>query len=150
MKKFTLTLTILAVLNISLNAYGQCKGFVKKSCIPKLSPFLFNGQLNATQLAAGASAETQMTFYSGQTYRVLVCGQSVLGTLRFKVKDASGNLIFDSEAHNQTDVWDFKSESTQQVTIEVIVPPNTSDNKIVPTGCVGILVGFKQAESTTK
>lgn len=149
MKRLIVLIMLTGIINIPVNMYAQCKGFVKKSCMPKLSPFVFNGQMNTTQLLAGDNAEMSMTFYSGQTYRIVICAQEVLGTLRFKLKDASGNLVFDSSAHDDADFWDFKAENTQQLTVEVVVPKSDASNKIVPSGCVSVLVGFKQDDKTT-
>ena len=146
MKKLIIMIMLAGIINIPMNGYAQCKGFVKKTCLPKLNPFVFNGQMNTTTMLAGDNAEMALTFYSGQTYRVIICAQEVLGTVRFKLKDASGNLVFDSSAHDDTDFWDFKAETTQQLTVEVIVPKSDAANKIVPEGCVSVLVGFKQAE----
>lgn len=146
MKRLIILIMLTGIINIPMNMYGQCKGFVKKTCMPKLSPFIFNGQMNTSTLLAGDNAELPLTFYSGQTYRVLICAQEVLGTLRFKLKDASGNVLFDSSAHDDTDFWDFKAESTQNLTVEVIVPKSDASNKIVPSGCVSVLVGFKQSD----
>ena len=149
MKRLIILIMLTGIINIPMNLYAQCKGFVKKTCLPKLSPFVFNGQMNTSTLLAGDNAEMSLTFYSGQTYRIIVCAQEVLGTLRFKLKDATGNLVFDSSAHDDTDFWDFKAENTQQLTVEVIVPKSESANKIIPSGCVSVLVGFKQADGGT-
>lgn len=149
MKRLIILIMLTGIINIPLNSYAQCKGFVKKTCMPKLAPFIFNGQMNTTTLLSGDNAEMAMTFYSGQTYRIVVCGQEVLGTIRFKLKDATGNVVFDNAAHDDTDFWDFKAESTQQLTVEVIVPKSDAANKIVPSGCVSVLVGFKQADNSS-
>jgi hypothetical protein len=148
MKRLIVLLMLSGILNIPLNSYSQCKGFVKKTCMPKLAPFIFNGQMNTTTLLAGDNAEVGLTFYAGQTYRVIICAQEVLGTLRFKLKDASGKVLFDNAAHDDTDFWDFKAETTQNLVVEVTVPKSDATNKIIPSGCVSVLVGFKQSDGT--
>ena len=142
MKKIIVTLMLLSIVNIPVSIYAQCKGFVKKTCVPMLAPFISNGTTNTAALLAGDKAEMNLTFYSGQTYRVLVCAQPVLGIVSFKLKDATGNLLFDSQAHDDTNIWDFKAETTQQITIEVEVAKGDAANQIIPSGCVSVMIGF--------
>lgn len=147
MKKFFNPVRIVLVAAISLLAFGessaQCKGFVKKQ-IPRLAPFIHNGQINSSVLLSGDHAELTLTFYSGQTYRIMVAGQETLGDLHFVIKDAGKNVLFNSKNQGKFDYWDFTVESTQQLTIEVIVPEADAPTGLVPSGCVTILVGFKQ------
>ena len=121
---------------------GQCKTFTKDECKPKLSPYIYNGQLNSAVLNEGDVAELMLTFYSNQDYRVLVCGATEFGPIEFKLKDPSGQVLFTNADHNMVDFWDFHTKSTQQLSIEVIVP-QTSTGELYKSGCVSILVGFK-------
>lgn len=127
----------------SANSFGQCKGFVKKQ-ITKLAPFIHNGQVNSSVLLSGDQAELTLTFYSGQTYRILVSSQEVLGDVYFVMRDAAKTQLFTSKDLGKFDYWDFSVESTQQMTLEVIVPNVDTPSGLVPSGCVSILVGFKQ------
>ena len=127
----------------TIGVFAQCKGFVKKQ-IPKLAPFIHNGQVNSSVLLSGDQAELTLTFYSGQTYRLLVSSQEVLGDVYFVMRDASKKQLFSSKEQGKFDFWDFSVESTQQMTIEVIVPNVDTPSGLVPSGCVSILVGFKQ------
>ena len=137
-------LTAVSLFLIPIAADAQCKTFVKKQCLPKLSPFIHNGQMNSTVLLSGDNAELAMTFYSGQNYRILVCAQEVLGKVQFKLKDANNNVVFNSKDQGDVTSWDFNVATTQQLIVEVIVPPSDATNDIVPNGCVSIVVGFKQ------
>lgn len=121
---------------------GQCKTFTKDECKPKLSPYIYNGQLNSAVLNEGDVAELMLTFYSNQDYRILVCGAPEFGPIEFKLKDPSGQVLFTNADHNMVDFWDFHTKSTQQLSIEVIVP-QTSTGELYKSGCVSILVGFK-------
>ena len=128
----------------SAATFGQCKSFVKKQ-IPKLSPFIHNGQINSSVLLSGDHAELTLTFYSGQTYRIMVGAQETLGDVWFVMKDANKGQLFSSKDQGKKlDYWDFTVESTQQLTIEVMVPDSDAPSGLVPSGCVSILVGFKQ------
>lgn len=128
-------------LAVSVNA--QCRGFVKKQ-IPKLAPFIHNGQINSSVLLSGDHAELTLTFYSGQTYRLMVTAQEILGDVHFVIKDAEQKTLFNSKEQGKFDYWDFTVESTQQLTVEVMVPDLDVPSGLVPSGCVSILVGFKQ------
>src|SRR5688572_26458984 len=123
---------------------AQCNNFVKKKCNPKIQPFTSNGQMNTTVLSSGQSSSLNMTCYSGQAYRVLVCSESALGTPTFKVMDKSRKVLFDSKANDSPDFWDFKAKSTQEFTVEVTVPPSESTSSVLPSGCVSVMVGFKK------
>ena len=127
----------------SATTFAQCKGFVKKQ-IPQLAPFIHNGQINSSVLLSGDHAELTLTFYSGQTYRIMVGSQETLGDVWFVMKDAAKGQLFSSKDQGKSDYWDFSVESTQQLTIEVMVPESDAPSGLVPSGCVSILVGFKQ------
>ena len=148
MKKTVLKYSVLVLMMaeaFSVNtASAQCKNFTMKKCMPGLAPFLHNGQLNSTTLSPGESAEMQMTFYSGQEYRLLICGQEILGNIAFKVTDMDKKSLFDSREHENASSWDFKMTSTQQIVIEVIVPNSKNTNDISQSACVSMLVGYKK------
>ncbi len=145
MKAKILTIAVLIGL-IAMPGFisAQCKGFTKKECIPDLKPYVYNGQLNSAVLNEGDVAELLLTFYSGQDYRVFLCGQPILGDLEFRLLDTDRNVIFYNKDHDFVKFWDFKSNSTQQLIVQVRVPVGESRSEIVQSGCVSILVGFKE------
>lgn len=138
---FATLLTLIATPNF---VSAQCKGFTKKECLPELKPFVYNGQLNSAVLNEGDVAELLLTFYSGQDYRVFVCSQPILGNVEFRLLDTDRNVIFYNKDHDFIKFWDFKSNSTQQLIVQVRVPTGESRSEIVQSGCVSILVGFKE------
>jgi hypothetical protein len=83
-----------------------------------------------------------MTFYSGQDYRISVCAQDQLGKLQFNLMDVNRKVLFSNKDHDMSTAWDFNVKSTQQIIVEVIVPEVKA--AIQPSGCVSVLVGFKQ------
>ena len=127
---------------LPLGAFSQCKNIAKKQCMPKLAPYTHNGQLNSSTLLAGQTAELELTFNAGLEYRVLVCSEEALGKASFKLIDVEKNVVFNSSDFDSSEFWDFNVESTQQFTLEVTIPK--SDSPISPSGCVSVLVGFKQ------
>lgn len=134
----------LIALIMPFTANAQCRSFVKKQCLPQVAPFTHNGQLNTAVMAAGQTAELQMTFYSGQEYRIVVCSQESLGNVWFRLVDANKKEVFNSRnQHDNPNTWDFKIKATQQLTIEIHAPESESPNELVESGCVALLVGFK-------
>ncbi len=132
------------LLSISSIASSQCKNFVKKHCLADLEPFVYDGQLNSAILTEGDIAELLLTLYAGQDYRILVCGQEILGDIEFNLFDTNRNLIFSNKDHDFTTNWDFKSNSTQQLIVQVIVPKQESSSSMLHNGCIAILKGFKE------
>lgn len=145
-----LKIIVLALaLSLPLMGYSQCKGFAKKKCLPELKPFIHNGQLNSTTLMEGESAELVMTFHAGQQYRVMICAQSSLKNVSFKMMDMNREILFSSDDEKDARHWDFNVNATQQMIILVSVPKPGKHNAakltgtLVQSGCVALLVGFK-------
>ena len=132
------------VASFPIMGFSQCKGFTKKQCLPILEPYLYNGQLNSAVLSEGDVAELLLTFYGGQEYRVLVCSQDLIGKVEFKLLDTDRNEIFFNKEHDYTTNWDFNANSTQQLIIQVLVLQGAVKTDIANSGCVSIVVGFKE------
>ncbi len=130
----------IAILNID----AQCKGFAKKICKLELIPFIHDGNYHAAILTEGEEAELYKTFYSGQEYRIAVCGSDALPEIEFQVIDTYKNIIFDNRKNKLTRVWDFRLEASQQLKIAVKVPPGKGDSEYPASGCVAIMFGFKE------
>ncbi len=143
--KFSIIILILALVFIGNQAEAQCKRFTQKNCLPALSPYTNNGQINSTTLYEGDSAALNMTFYSLLEYRLMVCTHPVLGDgAFFRVKDNDGEILYSSEGKNKNH-WDFKVNSTQDLHIDVVIPENAeSVSDMPPSGCVSIILGFKE------
>jgi hypothetical protein len=135
-------LILLSVL-ISISAQAQCKRFTKKYCLPELTPFVNNGQLTSALMAPGESAEIVMTFTPGHDYRLLFCGQEVIGDVMFKIMDKNHKVIYERRKPEQKAYFDFNVSSTQQFIIQVYIPEKDTPNEIVPSGCITLMVGYK-------
>ncbi len=138
---FSLALVMIVAATSNLNS--QCKSYIKRSCIPKLTPYVHSGQLNKTVLFPGDKAEIMLTFYSGMDYRIIVCSEVILGKVTYKVMDMDRNLIFDSAKEKDKGSFDFKVASTQQLMVEITVPQPVVQPEILPQGCVAVVVGYK-------
>lgn len=137
------TFAVAALLVLTASAAAQCRSFAKNKCVPELAPFKFNETFNAAQLSPGEEAEVNLTLFSGQEYRVLVCAHPILGEVNWKLVDAHNKVVFESLADEPKTHFDLKAASTTQMKVVVWVP-NKGSNDMVHVGCVGILLGFKE------
>jgi hypothetical protein len=140
----TISIFILAMILGTGAAFSQCKGFTKKECVPQIKPFTYNGQLNMAVLNPGDVAELVVTFYKGQDYRLFVCSQENLGKIEFKLLDSERNTLFYNKEHDYVNFWDFHSNATQQLIVQVRVPQIEEEVAVAASGCVSILIGFKE------
>lgn len=144
MKHITSVLALLLVLAIPATSSAQCRSFAKNKCMPNMAPYKFNETFNAAQLAPGEEAQVDLTFYSGQEYRLLICSHPILGDVNWQLKDAAGNTLTESTSDNPKQNFDFKVATTQKLTVEIDVPSSQRDgNAMLTVGCVAILVGYK-------
>ena len=126
-------------------AGAQCRSYTKRKCLPRLAPYMNNGQLNTALMSPGQTAEILMNFNSGQSYRIVVCGEGVLGPIEFQVKDATGSVLFNNKTKDAiSDFWDFKMDQTSQLTLFVKVPEQVDKTQFNTVGCVTVLVGFRK------
>ncbi len=140
--KNLLKITLLfSLLVSSIYSSAQCKRFTKKQCIPELKEYVFNGQLNTAILGKGEDAELMLSFYSGQKYRMYVCAEETLEGTTFKILDTDKNLIYNSEGKD-SNVFDFRVRSTQQLIIQVSVPGEGNSHSLDFQGCISVLIGF--------
>lgn len=137
---------ILSVLFISLglSGIGQCKSFAKSFARPLMGDYIPNENFNSAKLMPGDEAETVLTFYAGQNYRLLVTNHPILEKVEFKVLDKDRNVIYDNMNHDMSDHFDFNVQSTQQLLVQISVPEKDAATSINPQGCVAIMVGFKE------
>lgn len=151
MKKLVVVLSVIALFFVvPTTSNAQCKNFAKKICKLELLPYIHDGIYNATTLAEGETAELYKTFYSGQEYRIAICGDDLIPKIEFEVMDSDRNILFSNKSKNFTKVWDFKLESSQQLIISIQVPTNDKVTDQLSSGCVAVLVGFLNNENSFK
>jgi len=138
------TLVLLFTAILASGSFAQCKSFTKRKCVPHVAPYKFNETFNAATLAPGEEAEVNLTFYSDQEYRIVVCSQPIIGDVNWKVVDGANNIVFESFADEPQNSFDLKVMDTQQLKVHVWVPDQKTANELVHTGCVAILVGFRE------
>jgi hypothetical protein len=145
MKKFLPYIASLAILMaLNLSVHAQCKGFAKKLCKLELTGYIHDGNYHAAILTEGEEAELYKTFYSGQNYRLAICGSETLPPIEFQIVDAYKNVLYDNRKHDVNGVWDFKLESSQQLKVVVKVPVSVEKSEFPKSGCVAIMFGFQE------
>jgi hypothetical protein len=146
MKKYLpYIVTLTVVILLALPAQAQCKGFAKKLCKPELTGYIHDGNYHAAILTEGEEAELYKTFYSGQKYRLAICGTESLPQIEYQVVDAYKNVIFDNKQHSMTGTWDFTLESSQQLKVIVKVPVSEKKAEFPNSGCVAIMFGLQES-----
>jgi hypothetical protein len=149
MKKiFGILIIAMVIVTLPNLAEAQCKNFAKKICKLELLPYVHDGIYNATVLSEGETAELYKTFYSGQEYRVTICGDENLPPVQFQVLDAERNVLYDNKKHQFSKSWDFKLESSKQLIISIQVQTSDELSDQILSGCVSVLVGFMNIENS--
>lgn len=123
-------------------AYSQCDLFVQQECVPLLGSYNSEGKRNIAVLLPGDTAQLGVTFYKLHSYRIVMGAQKALGKVGYRLIDNKGKVLFDSREHGYPKFWDFNTQLTQNLLIQLIVPA-VPPNEVAETGCVGLLVGFK-------
>lgn len=127
----------------TFNVNGQCKSFAKSECLPKLNPYVHDGNYHAAVLVEGEEAELYKTFYSDMEYRLAIVGEGKLPKLEFKVMDEDKNVLYSNKDNNYSPTWDFRLENSKQLKLVVKVTPFNKAGDIPASGCVAIMFGFK-------
>jgi hypothetical protein len=147
MKKYLpYIITLIVATVLALPVQAQCKGFAKNLCKSELTGYTHDGNYHAAILTEGEEAELYKTFYSGQKYRLAVCGSEILPAIEYQVVDAYKNVLYDNRQHNNSTVWDFTLESSQQLKVIVKVPVSDKKSEIPESGCVSIMFGFQEVK----
>ncbi len=145
MKTIQIIIFLVGALSFNTAFSQQCKSFVKNNCREAMGEYIPGESFNAAKLKAGDEAEVEMTFYSGEDYRLLVCNHPVLGQVEFQVLDANGTVLFDNTAKENTDHFDFRVAGTKTFLVK-LKAADQPDNSVNPQGCVAIMIGRKLAE----
>ncbi len=140
MKKLLITALITGFTAISSNAKAQMCDTIADFCGKFFTTaYISDGQSYRALLVDDQTAEFQTTFFGGTQYRIAACSGFSENALVFRVKDEQGHILFNSAQHSNMPSWDFKVESTLEVTIEAEL-----DQTYTKSGCAVVLIGFKQ------
>ncbi len=150
--KYFLTLIIASV--ITLSSYSQtsvCGQFHRKYCVfekDKGQNWQYNAQSKSGLFNQGMVSKLRCVIYKGMDYRISVCCETILGDkVSYKIFDSRTNeMLFDNSAVENTQSFEFQSESTRQLVIEVVVPQGATEkdkHKATDAACVGLLIEHK-------
>jgi len=127
---------------ISANISAQCVSFARAIAKPELSPFLHDGNYNATILGEGETIVLRKTVFKGQKYRLVVKGVSDLPGLRYRVLDQESEVLFDNASYDYTSQWDFDVRTTRTLAVEITVLDDNKPQTAIG-GCVAVLFGLQ-------
>ena len=140
--------TIITALVILLTAspadtQAQCKQFSENEVMPLLGEYIISGRYNTLKLREGEEILIFKTLSKGIDYRIIVkCVDSLATSLHYTIVDWEDNILYDNAEHNNSYKWDFKSEKTQRIKINVTVP-KSSEQPPLKEGCVTVITGIK-------
>jgi hypothetical protein len=137
---FFLTAFIITSL-LSIDVYAQCNSFTKNKCRPKVLPYNSVEQIHSTVLLSNDKLRLNTTFYYGDDYRIVVCGDETLGKITLNLKDKSNKVVFTTSGFGSIQ-WDFKVESTQDLTLEVITPAPPKGEDLDRSGCISVITAI--------
>ncbi len=139
MKKFLVLAVILLVSLVSANVANAQADTLMKHCSKHLpTSYISDGQVYQTPISDNETAEFNVTFYGGSTYRVAACAGLEDGNLIFTIYDRDHNELFCSGEHNNTPFWDFKFADTVDCLIEARLADQTDNSSFAI-----LLIGFK-------
>lgn len=120
---------------------AQCKDFSEKVVMPMLGEYIVSGRYNTLKLREGEEILIFKTLSKGIDYRIIVkCVDSLATNLHFTITDWEDNTIYDNQSQGYK--WDYKSEKTQRIKINVFVP-KTSEQPPLKEGCMTVITGIK-------
>ncbi len=102
-------------------------------------PFISDGQSYTAFLNGDEVAEFSATFYGENLYRMVTASGTAEGNVVFSVYDKQRNLLFTNADYQNAAYWDFKFENSLDCIIEARL-----DSKVLSSGFVVLLIGFKQ------
>ena len=147
MKTLIKAVTLFLVFSFATNLVNsQCVSFARGIAKPLLAPFIHDGNYNATFMEEGESAELHKTFFRGEKYRLAFAAVEALPkNIRIRILNDQMKVIFDNAEHNYVYVWDFESESTENLIIHVKIPENPQSD-IIKGGCIAVMFGIEQID----
>lgn len=111
--------------------------------MPLLGDYIISGRYNTLKLREGETILVFKTLSKGINYRIIVKAVDSLATnLHFTVTNWEDETIFDNASTDRGYKWDYLSEKTQRIKINVSVP-KTNEKGPLKEGCVTVLTGIK-------
>ena len=160
MKKIFLTL-IFAFVFLSVKSFGQCKEYIRTVAPEEIKPYIIDPNFFAPIMQEGERIDFQRTFLKGNRYIIKVIGVPFLAKTII-IRDENGNVIFANQNLKKFNVEDkyftdyegnqipwqgsnyfeFDCDSSQNLTITVILEKKSKKKKDRLRGCLGVVIGF--------
>lgn len=134
-------LTLIVALAAPVISSAQCKGFVKKQCLPVLENYTPSDKYNSLRMVQGEEAEMYLVFVENHDYRVVVCTQEIIGDVDYEVLTDKGQVIFSSAKSEGKNYFDFSTTSALKLQVVIKVPENESASGMMHEGCVTVMIG---------
>lgn len=119
-------------------AYSQLDSIVSVCEKFMPSPFVSDGQQYMALINGDETAEFDVLFYGGGTYRIVACN-GIDNGISFTMYDKERNILFSSEDYKNTPYWDFDFENTIECYIEAKLVSEEQKS-----GFAILLIGFKK------
>ena len=146
MKSIYSIIAALAICLITLpsKTQAQCKQFSETEVMPLLGEYIISGRYNTLRLREGEEILIFKTLSKGINYRIVVkCEDSLATNLHYVIKDWEDATLYDNAEHSNSYKWDYSSDKTQRIKINVYVPKSSADGEPLKEGCVTVLTGIK-------
>ena len=134
-------LTLIVALAAPIISSAQCKGFVKKQCLPVLENYTPSDKYNSLRMVQGEEADMYLVFVENHDYRVVICTQEIIGDVDYQVLTDNGQVIFSSAKSEGKNYFDFSATSTMKLQVVIKVPDNESAGGMMHEGCVTVMIG---------
>ncbi len=138
-KFFVLAFVLFALTIAAKSNFAQCSDLIKKQGIEMLDPYIHDGHFNAIKMVPGEDVDMVKTFFTGQSYMVVICADPNLPQPEFTITDDKGKEVFSNRKKGELE-WEFTPKKSQRLTINVKIPHSETKQNV--SGCVGIVVGF--------
>jgi hypothetical protein len=158
MKKVIALLILAIIINYPKKAISQssiCANFHKEHCDAGASKddkreFLYNSQSRSGLFSQGSISKLRCVIYKGMDYRLSICCETAGTQVNFKILDAkTKEELFDNAKNENAQQFEFQSNSTRNLLIEVSVPAGDATQekgKPMDGACVGLLIEHKISE----
>jgi hypothetical protein len=158
MKKVVAIFVFAIIINYSNNVFSQssiCANFHKEHCVNEPAKgdkreFLYNSQSRSGLFSQGSISKLRCVIYKGMDYRLSLCCETAGTQVNFKILDAkTKEELFDNAKNENAQQFEFQSNSTRHLLIEVSVPAGDatqSKGKPMDGACVGLLIEHKITE----
>ncbi len=124
----------------SKEANGQIDSLLQSCSDLIRHPYILDGQQYRAFLEKDEKAEFKVTFFGGNTYRIVACEPLDKDKqIVFRLLDSKRRQLFSNTEHGKINYWDFEFKSTVECIIEA-----KFDSPHVQSGVAILLIGFKR------